>query len=618
MSAPKTRKKSNTFVWAILGLLVVSLTGFGVREIGNSGAAAVGTVGAEKVTVNSYSRALTNQMRNLSQQFGTALTFEQAQAFGIDRMVLAQVLNQAALDNETGRIGLSVGDTLVKKNLLATPGFQGLTGGFDQAAYKEALRRANLSASEYDRIIRKDTARSLLQVSIAGGVKPADTYALALYAYIGETRNLRWALIDESLLPEPTRAPTEIEIEEQYKADPVAYTAPETRKITYASITPESLVDTIAVDDQALKELYESQPERFNIPARRIVDRLIMPNEAAAKTAFDALLDGSKTFDDLVTDRGLTLNDVDLGEVTQKDLSGAAGDAVFLLVEPGFAGPIETDLGPAIFRVNAVLDAQETPFKEAKAELHGEYVADRARRQIDDSILHIDDLLAGGATLEDLAAQTDMKLGSIDFTETSEDGIAAHEEFRTAAAQAVQGDFPKVITLEDGGIFALRLDSTIAPTLRPLAEVKDQVALDWQAGETHKRLLAIADYAKAQLEAGEDFVAIALKPIDEPNAQRQSVIENAPAKMIEDAFKLTAGQVSVVADATTVAIVKVVAITPYDDKNAKNRADIDTLSGQVGNQIGNDIYAAFSRAVQEQAGVTINQSVINAVHTQIR
>ena len=113
MTAPlrAKRKKGNMIIWALMGLLVVSLTGFGVTSVGSGGAQAIGSVGDRKVTVNEYVRALQAQMREFSQQIGQNLTMEQVQAFGIDRMVLQQVLATAALDGESDLIGLSVGDT---------------------------------------------------------------------------------------------------------------------------------------------------------------------------------------------------------------------------------------------------------------------------------------------------------------------------------------------------------------------------------------------------------------------------------------------------------------------------------------------------------------------------
>ena len=71
----------------------------------------------------------------------------------------------------------------------------------------------------------------------------------------------------------------------------------------------------------------------------------------------------------LGVDVKLTLDDIDLGDVSKSDL-GAAGEAVFALASPGIVGPFMSDLGPALFRMNAVLAAQNTTFDAAKPAHH--------------------------------------------------------------------------------------------------------------------------------------------------------------------------------------------------------------------------------------------------------
>ena len=117
-------------------------------------------------------------------------------------------------------------------------------------------------------------------------------------------------------------------------------------------------------------------------------------------------------------------------------------------------GRCETPLGPALYRVNAILDPTEVPFEEARDDLSVEFAQDAARRSIDAARDEIDDMLAGGATLEELADDTDMELGVIRWDgeqTTTGVGIAAYEEFRTTAATLEEGDFPTLEGLSDGG-----------------------------------------------------------------------------------------------------------------------------------------------------------------------
>lgn len=620
MTAPlrAKRKKGNMIIWALMGLLVVSLTGFGVTSVGSGGAQAIGSVGDRKVTVNEYVRALQAQMREFSQQIGQNLTMEQVQAFGIDRMVLQQVLATAALDGESDLIGLSVGDQRVLAALRDTEAFQNLTGQFDETAYRFALDRANLKPAEYDEILRSESARAMLQIAVGAGVQANDTFPLAMLSFVAETRDFEWAMFGPEHLAEPVRLPDETEIEAHYRANPDAYTAPETRAITYALLTPDMLIGGIEPDEEALKALYESDIARYVQPERRIVDRVVFASEADARAAMDAIMAAEKSFADIVAERGLELSDVDLGDVALTDLAPAAGEAVFSLAEPGLVGPVQSSLGPALFRLNAILEAQNTGFDEVRDELHAEFVADRARRMVDDAINPIDDLLASGATLEEIAAETDMAAGKIDYAIGDTDGIAAHQEFRDAAKAVNEGDFPEIVTLEGGGIFALRLDGVTPPALRPLAEVRETVIADWQAAETRRQLVAIAAATVEQAAGGAGLGELALSPRPEAGIRREAFIEGAPEGLVGKVFGLSEGEAALVEDASGIAIVRLTAITPFDPETPDNKALLTGVAGQYSRQIGEDLYDAFATAVQNRAGISLNQSMINAVHTQLR
>lgn len=618
MTAPlRAKKKNNTIVWALLGLLVVSLTGFGVQSVGSGGSQAIATIGDEKVTVDAYYRALNSQLQAMSRQFGQNITLQQGLAFGVDRQTQRQVLASAALNGESSRIGLSVGDQLVKDNLLNTEAFQALTGGFDKVAYESALDRANLKPAEYEEIIRKDATRTLLRAGMSGGVSVGDTYGLALLNFLGQKRSFDWALVDQSMLPEPTRDANDGEVRAYYEANPDKYTAPEARVLTYVHLSPDMLIPTIETDDAALRAYYDEQSGRFNQPARRIVDRLVFGSTQEAQEALDKITSGSKIFADIVATRGLTLEDIDLGEVTKSDLASGAADAVFLLGAPGLLGPVESSLGPALFRVNAILAAQSTSFEDAKATLHTELVADRARRNIDALITEIDDLLAGGAALEDIAVETAMELSTIRISQDDSTGINAYETFRTAAASVTKEDFPEVLTLSDGGIFALRLDEIVPPTLKTYDVVKADAAADWKTAETRIEVLQLAADLKIRLEGGETFAELGLTAKTETDLQRDDFIKEAPVSLVTELFEAQDAEIKVVKSAEAIVVARLNGTSPFDPADSLNKTTLDSVRQRYAQQIGSDIFDAYIIALQNEAGITLNQSLIAAVHAQI-
>ena len=143
---------------------------------------------------------------------------------------------------------------------------------------------------------------------------------------------------------------------------------PERKEITYAWLTPTMVAGSVALDEAELRAAYDARIDDFSRPAMRMVDRLGFPDEAAAAAARARIDAGETTFDGLLSERGLTIDDVDLGTVEESDL-GEAGAAVFALEDTGVVGPLPSTVGPALFRVNAIMLPQETPFEEARAQL---------------------------------------------------------------------------------------------------------------------------------------------------------------------------------------------------------------------------------------------------------
>ena len=176
------------------------------------------------------------------------------------------------------------------------------------------------------------------------------------------------------------------------------------------------IVGDIEVPEADLREEYGKRSAEYSKPERRLLERLIYPDAeaaTAAKARFDA---GEVDFATLVTERGLALLDIDLGDVTIEALDDA-GKAIFAMDTPGVIGPLDTDLGPALFRMNGILTATEISFSSVRQQLQDELALDRARRQINADITNIDDLLAGGASLSEVADETNMQLAQIDWAE---------------------------------------------------------------------------------------------------------------------------------------------------------------------------------------------------------
>ena len=610
-----SRTQTSMLVWVLMAMLVTGLGGVGVSSFGRS-TTAIGAVGDQEIDVNTYARALRNQINALSRQFGQQLSLAEARIFGIDAQVLNGLIANAALDNEAQRLGLSAGDVTVAKRVAGDEAFRDVTGKFAATTYKQVLDQAGITIKDYESGLRADIARTVLQAAVVGGIIAPAALTDTLATYSGEQRAFSVLQMTEASLPQPVATPTEADLKAFYDTNIATFTRAEAKRITFVTLLPATLAPMQTIDDAAIQALYTERLDQYVVPEKRLVERLVYPSEAEAVAA-KARLDAGETFETLVQDRGLDLSDIDLGDVTKSDL-GAAGDAIFALTGPAVVGPLPSDLGPALFRMNAVLAAQETTLDAARADLTLELQTTAAVAAIADQAAAIDDALAGGATLEDLAKDYGMTLTTTDYVSAADDNdpIAADATFAAAADAALAGDYAEPLQLADGGLVALRVDSTVPPTPVPFDKVRDKVTAAQRAQTLALALTAQATAAEAAVKAGgtlADHGTVTAIPA----TTRAAPLEGIPPEVVSAAFTMTTGEVRLIDTPAFTGLIQLDSITPVDPASDTAKAARDAIAAQAQQTMAQDAYDLFTAAMTTQGGLTIDQTIIASVQAQM-
>lgn len=612
----KKRKGASVVVWILLAMLIAGLGGFGVTSF-SGGSARIGTVGDKPVELAEYTRAVQSELAALSAQMGQPVSFRQSEEMGLGtgRRALSGLVLNKALDNEADRIGISVGDAIVAEELQRIDAFHGLSGTFDRETYRMQLQATNQNESDFENGLRADIARSLLQGAVARGFVAPAAMTDTLLSWAGERRGFSLLRLGEGDLTTPLPTPTEAELEAYHGENIDRFTRPEAKRITYVALLPEMLAADMPVDDTLLRQSYDDRIAEFVQPERRLVERLVYPSEEEAAEA-KARLDAGTPFETLVADRGLTLVDIDLGDLGREDL-GEAADAVFALTEPGVVGPLPSEFGPALYRMNGILAAQETSFEEAREGLVAELQADSARRAIADRVEAIDDALAGGATLEELQTEEGMQLQTIDYVPEGDntDPLAGYEAFREAADAVAEGDFPEAVLLDDGGIVALRLDEIVPAAPIPFAEAREDVAAAWRADQLAKALSDRAIEIKAAAEGGASLGSFGIVDVTTEIA-RDGFVENVPATFLPAVFAMAEGEFRVIEVPGFTGIVRLDRILPADMKSEDAAAMREGVAAQVAQSIANDAFSAFATALMNGTEVSLDQATIDAVNAQ--
>lgn len=611
----KKKKAGEVAVWGLMALVILGLGGFGLENFGGS-TAVVAKVGGRDISANDYARQFQQQLNSLSQQFGQPVSATQARAFGIDRQVIAGLVDMAAQDVETDRLGVSVGDKVVASSITGMSAFHGPSGKFDRDTYAFTLQRNNLTESRFESELRDDMARNLVTGALRGGFVAPAALTDTLYTWMGERRAVSVLRLTEADLPQPVAAPTEDDLKAWYDAHIDAFTRPAGKTIAYAALIPTEMEDKVQVDETALRALYDQRQAQYIQPEKRLVERLVFPDEATAKAAKDKI-DAGSSFDDIVKERGLSLDDVDLGDVAKADL-GASGDAIFALTEPGVVGPLMSPLGPALFRMNAILAPQETPFEAVKDELATELRADSARKEVEGKVDAIDDALAGGATIEDLAKEQGMRLGQFDYAPGADDNdpIAMSPAFRTAADAAQEGDFPEAVTLEEGGLAVIEVKAAVPASPIPFETARPKVEAAWKADAVAKALEARAVEIKSAVEGGQSLGAFGIVEVTS-QLPREGQIKDAPNGLMRDIFTMGEGDLKVAQGPGYTAVVRVDKAIPAAAEGPDATALKQSIDAQIQQGLSEDALSLWSLYLTQEQRVTIDQPAIDSILSQM-
>lgn len=608
--AKKKTSLQNTLVWILLGLLVVGLAGFGIDSVFSSNVRAIGRVGDRDITIREYQNALQQEINALTQQAGTPISLSQLRAFGLDQQVRMRLVTIAALENEAERIGISIGDANVSRSIAEIGAFRGPTGAFDRETYRFALQQAGLSSAEFEADLRREAARGILQAAVSSGELVPAIARDTLNAHYTTAHDFTVYTVTEADLTDALPQPEETAVQAYFDENGARFVSPEVRNVTYAWITPAMILDTVEIDEASIRALYDSRLSDYVIPERRLVERLVYPDEASAQSAMAQLAEGAD-FEALVAERGLSLDDADMGDVTEAQL-GAAGAAVFALAEPGeVVGPLPSPFGPALYRMNAILNALEVTLDEVRDELRAELAVELARREIAENTDNFDDLLAGGATIEDLAAETQMQMGQIAWSAQVSDGIAAYDDFRAAAAMASVDDFPELLPLSDGGLFVIRLDGIDPPAPLPLDAVRGQIVEILRMEMLGEALRAQAQALVAQIAAeGPDA-----HPSDSfTGITRIDRVSELPSAFLADLLDAEPGTVLVSDAAARVFVGIKDAARDADPQDPQTARILQAVEQQLQDTLSQDVFEYFARALTTEAGITFNQAAIDAVH----
>lgn len=609
----------------VMGLLIVSFAIWGVADVFRGfGQSTLLKVGSTEIGVEAFRQIYSDRLQQLGRQIGRALTPAQARSIGMDRQILQQVMAEAALDEQTRRMGLGISDAEVSNLIMKDPNFAGLNGQFDKQRFDAVIRQFGYTEPRYVAEQRKQMLRRQIATTLTAGLTMPRTQVEAFLRIRDEQRSVEYVKLDAAqagTIEEPSQAVLQAFFD-QRKA---LFRAPEFRKVAFVALTPADVAKTIEVSDADAQKVFAERRDRYSTPERRQVAQIIFPTLDEAKAARERIKNGL-SFADLAKERNLSASDIDLGLQPKTGIvDPAVANLAFSLPVGDVSEAIQGRFGGVIVEVRRIEPAVVPTFEQKAAEAKEQIAQERARAQIQQLYNKMEDERGGGAPVAEAAAKVGLKavtIEAVDRTGRAPDGKQV--ETLPQGMDVVAAAFNTDVNIENdpvqanGGYVWYEVVEVIKSRERTFDEVKDLVAARWKDDEIAKRLKAKADELVQKVNAGGDFRALAgglgLTPAFSALFKRATPdMAGISRAVIEQAFRTKKGEAAQApgASATEIFVYRVhdVIEPKVDMESAEAKSLIETLRGAE----ADELVGQYIARIQNEIGTTINQNAFNQV-----
>ncbi len=624
----------NTWAAKIFFLLLIGvfvLWGVGDVFTNRPTDTAVATVGSRRIEMDEVSDAYRRQLSQVSRMLGGAVEPTMEMKRGVAAQALERLITQVALADAVARMGLVVPDEALRQAVWETAAFNGPDGKFNRRQFEEVLRNNGLNEPRFLDLMRIEISqRQLMAAARAGAVSP-EAMTRLVYAFQQEKRVADMVELRLDAVP-PPEPPEATVLQRWYNNNLATFSTPEYRRIKAVVLAPERLAAGVTPDEAALRAAYQARAAEFNKPERRSVQVLLSQDEAKARALAATWSAGADwaAIQEAVRAEGaapVELTDATRSEIPAPELAAA----IFTAAPDTVAPPVRSALGWHVLRVTKVTPGQVRPFDEVRAQLVTQVQNDLAADLLYDCANKVDDLLSGGAALDELPGDLglDAVQGTLDANGLTIEGAAAplpgNDDMRAAILQAVfqasRGEPSRLVETPRkpgvlSGFFAFVVEDIAPPAPRPFDDVAERVLEDWTRADVRRTQEEAATKMLAAIQGGQplaDAAVIADVPVRRlPEVSRGArPADEVPFQLVSPLFELKQGEATMVETAAGFVVAVLAEIQPAHPEG--DPIGYGQVREALAGAIGDDVQAVLTAGLRARARPQVNKVMVDRI-----
>lgn len=404
------------FLWLVIAaFIILYIPAFQGADAGSPGEA-MARVGGLPITVGEFRKSYLRQRQRIEQLYQGRLDADALRSLGIEEQVFSALVDDRLVALEARRLGLSIDDETLAREVAARFQENGRYIGSD-----ELRRRLELQGStvqDLEQSLRDALLRERLERLVTDGVAVTPAEAEREFRRRTEQVKAEYVLVDAA----PLRAPAGVsdeEVRRRFESDREAYRIPEKRAVQYLVVDEASLANRVTVTDRELEGYYQEHREDLKEPeevcASHILVKVKASPEAAeghaddeARKIAESLLAQVKAGGDFAgiakkssEDKGSAAGGGDLGCFGRGRMLPAFENAAFSL-EPGqISDLVKSDFGYHIIRLASRKEEAIPPLTQVKDRIRQTLLSQRSRALVEEKMMAVATALRRGRGLDE-------------------------------------------------------------------------------------------------------------------------------------------------------------------------------------------------------------------------
>ncbi len=541
--------------YVVLGpivLVFVAWGAYGIVNLSVGGANYAAEADGTKISLEEARNAWLRSQAMFQQQLGGA-ELPAPLRDKLQDQTLENLIQNALLAQRTEKLGYRASSADLREAIHGVPGFQ-IAGQYSPEAAKAALAQAGISLETFENELRTDVRR----VQLEGGIRASNFLTPSelkrLTSLEDQQREVRYFVLPADKFAAGIKV-DDAAVAAYYKAHQSQYMTAESDRLEYAELRLDALAAAQSITDADLHAAYDKAKARLLVPEKRHARHILITgkDDAAALAQAQQVLaqaKAGKDFGELAKqysqDPGSAQNGGDLGWAERSSFVAPFSDALFGMAVGEIKGPVKTQYGYHIIRLDEIQTAKGKSFEEARPDLEAQLRRDRATDRFGEIQEQLQSKLAEpGADLGALAQEYHLEHGEIaDFQK----GAGAAPLGPAPQLQALVFAEPPVaagriagpVLLGDDRLVVAKVLEHRAPQPKPLAEVRDSIVAAVTKEQASGAALKAAQAAREQLQAGTPLETLAqqLKVSAEPAHFIGRNDPSVPAQLRAAAFAL--------------------------------------------------------------------------------